>query len=310
MRPRYWLLTTLAAVLIFGGGIVALNIVVDMYGLFRPTQGRRLGVFGDERVAKYLLSMRYVPENFNAILIGASISDNWDVTAIDKLRVYNGSLNGGNIVEEKAVIEAALARPGISVVMILVHPALTYSHEFFTVDMTPDLARTALGSLSLWDAYKDMINVRLGRIPRLLDYAGTWTYLDPHSEMNIHMKRMWSAPDFTVDASAWRAYRDLVATLHSRGVQIVFIVPPTSEQLLMTKRVPMQRYLQRMRSELGTGDLWIDFLTPAHEDFCRNRANFSDGVHFTPDGARQVVAYINTTVNQWIADRRLTVAKR
>jgi hypothetical protein len=310
MRPRYWLLTTISTVLIAAATIAAVNVAVDIYGLYRPSRGRRLPVLGDARVAKYLLSMRYVPENFNAMLTGASVSANWDVTTIEKLRVYNGSLDGGNIVEEKSVIEAALERPGISVVFLLVHPALTYSHEFRTVEMKPSLKLSAFGSSSLWAAYKDMANIRLGRIPRTFDYAGNETFLNARSEMNVHMKQMWNAPDFTLDPPALQAYRDLVANLRAHGVQIVFIVPPTSEQLLQTKRAPLERYLQRMRSEIGTGDLWIDFLSPEHEALCRNRANFSDGVHLTSDGARQVVARINTAVNRWIVERRLVVVER
>jgi hypothetical protein len=310
MRPGYWLLTTVSTVLLATAALAAVNMRVDVYGLYRPSQGRRLSVFGDARVSKYLLSMRYVPENFNAMLTGASISANWDVTAIQNLRVYNGSLNGGNIVEEKSLIEASLDRPGISAVFLLVHPALTYSHDFHTVEMKPELKRSALGSLSLWAAYKDMVNIRLGRLPRTFDDAGTETFLNPSSEMNEFMKQMWSAPEFAVDPAAMQAYLTLVANLRARGVQIVFIVPPTSEQLLQTKGPPLERYLQRMRSELGTGDLWIDFMSPEYGQFRKDRANFSDGVHLMPVGARQVVSQIDAAINGWIADRRLVVGKR
>ena len=310
MRPRYWLLTTLATILIATAAIAALNMAVDIYGLYRPSGGRRLPVFGDDRVAKYLLSMRYVPENFNALLIGASISANWDVTAIQGLRVYNGSLDGGNIIEEKALIEAALERPGVSAILLLVNPSLTYSHEFQTVDLKPALKRSALGSLSLWNAYRNMLSIRIGRTPQPFDYAGTETFLNARSEMNVNMKAMWSEAEFTVDPVAWQAHRDLIANLRARGVRIVFIVPPVSESLLETKRAPLERYLDRMRSEIGAGELWIDFLSPEGEAFRKTRANFSDGGHLTPAGARQVVAQINSAINRWIAERRLVVAKR
>ena len=36
----------------------------------------------------------------------------------------------------------------------LVNPSLTYSHEFETVELKPELKRSALGSLSLWNAYR------------------------------------------------------------------------------------------------------------------------------------------------------------
>jgi hypothetical protein len=253
MRPRYWLLTTLSTILIVTAAIAGLNMAVDVYGLYRPSRGHRLPVYGDDRVAKYLLSMRYVPENFNAVIVGASISANWDITAIEGLRVYNGSLDGGNIVEEKALIEAALERPGVSVILLLVNPSLTYSHEFETVELKPELKRSALGSLSLWNAYRNMLSIRLGRTPQPFDYAGTETFLNARSEMNVNMKAMWSEAEFTVDPAALRAYLDLVANLRARGVRIVFIVPPVSEHLLETKRAPLDRYWRLVDRLPGPG---------------------------------------------------------
>src|SRR5512132_1384998 len=73
MDPRKWLITTISMMLACLALIAGFNAAVDIYGLYRPTTGRRLVPLGDERIAKYLLSARYVPENFNAILSGASI---------------------------------------------------------------------------------------------------------------------------------------------------------------------------------------------------------------------------------------------
>lgn len=305
MRPRYWLLTTISMILIAAAAIAGLNMGMDVYGLYRPTHGRRLPVLGDPRIAKYLLSANYVPENFNALLSGASISANWDLTTIERLRVFNESLGGGNIIEEKALIEAALEKPGVSVVFLLVHPAMTYSHDFHTVDLKHDLRRSALGSLSLLDVYKEMVNIRLGRLPPTFNHAGTETYMSLHTEFNIHMKKMWGEAEFNVDPVALQAYLDLVSELRARKLQVVFIVPPTSQRLLEVKRPALDRYVERMRTELGSGDLWIDFMSEEYDGFCRDTANFSDGVHLRPDGARQVVAHINTALNRWSAEGRL-----
>lgn len=307
MSPRTWMLATLAIVLVVGGAIVGTNMIKDIYGLYRSSDGRRLPVLGDERVAKYLLAMRYVPENFDAIIAGASITANWDVAKLDKLRVYNGSLNGGNIVEERALIEAALERQGISAVLLVVHPAMTYAHMFRTVEMKPELRRSALGSLSLWDAYKNLIRIRLGLESQEYDYAGTDQHLKLSSEMNINMREMWGASEFTIDPIALKCYKDLVSSLRARGIQIIFIVPPTSERVLTTKRGALENYVRRMRSEIGAGDLWMDLTGDDFDDFRKNPRNFADGVHLTQSGAKQIVATIRSTVNVWIAQRQLIV---
>src|SRR5207245_288645 len=154
MQPRSWLLTTTLLILGAGVAVIGFNVAVDPYGLYRPTQGRRLVVYGDARIAKYLLNFRYVPENFSAVLIGSSVSANWDMTPVEKLKIYNDSLNGGNIIEGKNLLDVAISRPGVSTVLLLVHPALTFTGDYKTVTLTPKLKRSALGSLSLWEAYK------------------------------------------------------------------------------------------------------------------------------------------------------------
>jgi len=307
MTPRLWLITAIAAVLIAVLAVGGVNIAIDPYGLYRSNSGRQLRVAGDERVAKYLLSLRYVPQRFNSVLIGASISANWDVTKIDRLRIYNESLNGATIIEERALIEAALSRPGISIVLLLVHPALTYSSEFRTVDMQPALKRSALGSLSLWEVYKDWIRIRLGGAEPVFDYAGTERYAEGRHEMNANMKRMWNTKDFEIDPVAWQAYIDVVGELRHRKIQIVFIVPPTSAQLLSSKRTALERYLEQLRAAVGAGDAWIDFLSPPRSALWTDEANFSDGVHFTPEGARAVVNQLNAAINDWLERRQLIV---
>src|SRR5215468_6006177 len=96
---------------LFGALIICANAAADIYGLFREPEHRSLRIYGDERLAKYLLSTRYVPANFDGVLIGTSASANWDTGKMRSLRLYNESLNGGNIVEEKAILDQLLLHP-------------------------------------------------------------------------------------------------------------------------------------------------------------------------------------------------------
>src|SRR5262245_46919446 len=128
MEARRWFFTTLGSIVVITGVVVAGNVGLDVYGLFRDAHGRHLPAFGDDRVAKYLLSNNYVPANFDAILIGTSVSANWNTRKIHALRVYNESMSAANIVEEKALVDRALSQPGIQVAMLIVHPYLTNSH--------------------------------------------------------------------------------------------------------------------------------------------------------------------------------------
>lgn len=55
-----------------------LNYRVDLYGLFGKDHDRSGMVYSNERSGKYLLSLRYVPEHCDSLLVGSSVTDNWD----------------------------------------------------------------------------------------------------------------------------------------------------------------------------------------------------------------------------------------
>jgi hypothetical protein len=303
MRPGKWLLTTITLLLAAAAALSVINMSADVYGLYHSTHGLRLNVYGDARIAKYLLSSRYVPENFNAILIGGSFSANWNTTAVEKLRIYNESLNGGNIVEEKAIAEAAISKPGISTAFILVHPALTYSHDFMTVSLAPKLKYSSLGSVSLWFAYKDMLYVRLHRSTQNYDYAGVEDFGTLATEMPPNMRRFWSGGDhFDIDPVAIAAYRALIGELRAHHLELIFIVPPTFERLLLGKQTAFRSYTTLIRSYSTPEDKWIDFSSDEYSNFRAIPANFPDGVHLTPEAAKAVVSVINVKVNEWSSE--------
>jgi hypothetical protein len=258
-------------------------------------------------VGKYLQSFRYVPENFDAILVGSSMSGNWNLAGIEGLHVYNESLNGGNVVEEKCLVDAALSRSGISTAFLIVHPALTISHNFETVRLDDKLKLASLGSVSLSETYRDMIGVRWLHKPREFDHNGTEDFGSYAHEMNAVMKRLWQpAEAFDIDPIARAAYRELVAELRAHKVQIAFVVPPMYEDILRAKRAAFDKYVQQIRADVATdADEWLDFTGEDYAAFRRDKANFGDGIHFTSSSSARFVSDLNAKVAQAIARGRL-----
>src|SRR5438270_5898558 len=127
MKPSRWLVTSLGIFILLATAGIAVNMYLDIYGLYRDTRGRHLVDYGDNRIAKYLLSEHYVPENFDAILIGPSVSANWDTHGIHAMRTYNESLNGSNFYEQERLVRHAVATHGLKAAFIVVHPSMTAS---------------------------------------------------------------------------------------------------------------------------------------------------------------------------------------
>src|SRR5438045_4724228 len=137
MSSRRWLVVTVATTLAAVALAVVANSALDIYGLFRDPTGRALPAYGNERVAKYLLSRRYVQANFDGVLVGSSVSSNWSLGTLHGARLYNESVNGGNIAEEKAILDQVLENGGTGFALLVVPPFLTESHESHSVTLTP-----------------------------------------------------------------------------------------------------------------------------------------------------------------------------
>lgn len=307
MSARAWLFEAIGVTALLLIAAVLINMSLDVYGIFRNAKGRHLVVYGDERVAKYLLSEKYVPENFNALLIGSSVSANWNTSGIEGLRVYNESINGGNIVEAKAITDRTLSSSRIRAVLLIVHPYLTSSHEFETVQLTPRENLAALGSQSLLDAYKSEARIKLRLAKPELDEFGTDDFGDIPQKMNPHLQKLMApGTEFTIDASAMASYKALVDELHSANIRIIYVIPPVTQSIYLSKVNAFANYSHAALENRSEEDRVIDFTSDEFMDFRSDPGNFKDGVHLTNQSARQVVAIINTKLNQWIQTGQLS----
>jgi|HubBroStandDraft_4_1064222.scaffolds.fasta_scaffold288801_1 hypothetical protein len=293
MRSRTWILSTLLLTLGVLSAVVILDVRLDVYGLFRDARGRRLPIYDTERRAKYLLSLHYVPQNFDAILIGSSLSANWDTSGISLFRIYNESTLGSNITEEKLLAEQVLRSPGLAAAICVLHPFLTDSHGLNTQEMTERERWGALGSTSLFRSYERMVLTALGRARPAWDDHGSQELNAPDT-LNPVLTRIYApGAEIAIDAPAFEEYRALVAELRRSGVKLVVVVPPTQEALLQPKREALGRYLDRMRTLFSPEDVEVDFDAPAYEPFRVDRSNFTDGVHLTTRGAVEAVRLLD-----------------
>jgi len=287
--------------LLASSGIIA-NAAIDIYGLFREPAHRSLPIYGDERLAKYLLSTHYVQANFDGALLGTSVSANWDTGRMQTLRLYNESLDGGNLVEESAILDQLLLHPTLKAVVLVVHPYITASHDFRTVPLSPREVWGALGSKNLLDAYKSLIKIGLGREPQLFDAAGSETYGEGTKTLNEHLRFMMRpGAEFEIDPIALSAYRDVVAKLHANRIPIAFVIPPTSGPIFASKRAELEHYAATILALRLPDDPVLDFNSDEFEPLRRDLGQFSDGVHLRDSAAARLTALIDDHMRVWIA---------
>src|ERR1035438_230116 len=114
-----WILLTFATIMTAVGVSAAIGYAVDPYGLWRDPTGRKLTVYDFERKAKFLLSRRYVPANFDGLIVGSSCSANWNVPMLAGAHIYNESLPGGTVAEEQIVVNQALLKGHYRLVVVV-----------------------------------------------------------------------------------------------------------------------------------------------------------------------------------------------
>ena len=102
--------------------LVTANYFIDYYGLFRGTEGKKLIPNDNFRLAKYLYSYNYIPVNYDGMLIGTSSSMNLDSSKIVNRNVYNLSLDGANISEQKLIADMAMSKGQFSLIVLTIHP--------------------------------------------------------------------------------------------------------------------------------------------------------------------------------------------
>src|SRR5271168_458303 len=98
VTSKRWLTYVLLIVAAVSVAGVVLNYRINVFGVFGDVSGKTYRSYlNEDREAKYLFSFNYIPTNFDGIMIGSSISGNWDTRKIQLAKTYNLSIDGANI---------------------------------------------------------------------------------------------------------------------------------------------------------------------------------------------------------------------
>lgn len=283
--------------------LVAINYGIDMYGLFRPVKGRSIRIYSDERTSKYLLAHRYVPENFEGYILGPSLSANIDPKQIDRYKIYNLSMMGANITEQKTVVEKAMEDRTPRFVVLCLHPYLTHDHGMKTGMITPKEYYGALGSFSLYKAYALRIirtyNLLPNKYPanQFNDYGFNDYEVLLHDvparekiEEQLHLE---NAIDASVDSVAWIEFNELINHFVKDDVKIVAYFHPLPRPLFEKYEGPLMGYQHKVAEALkGKVDTLIDFNEESFAFFSSDFSNYIDHGHLSEKGQHYLFSEI------------------
>lgn len=253
--------------------VAALNRSVDQFGIYGDPTGRSLHVSANGRMTKFLFGMKYIPSNFSGLLLGGSITENWDTALLSGARVYNASLAGANISEQALIARSVFAQRRLQLVIVTVFPYLTETHGRKSSQMVPDEYWGALGSVALAEIYMGrLLEQKFHRAPR--DDAFGVSPDSPRFAEPAGAPR----PE-TVDADGFAEFGELVRTAHARSERVVALIPPYLRPVWERQRPFFEGYNRRALAAFESDDVVIDFNQPEYLGFTEERENFPDGAH-------------------------------
>ncbi len=299
MTSKRWMAYSLLAILVLAGAAAAVNYRLNPLGVFGDVRGKTYAsCLEDDREAKYLFSFNYIPSNFDGVLVGTSVTGNWDTSKIDSARTYNLSVKEATITEEKILAENILAHGKLRLALFCLYPRMVHAHGRKTAYMMPRDYWTALGSEQLLRGYRNLILTKYGhRKPSfnsfgVLDLSNLESNPDP---WRISY-RDYHTTEIVIDETAFAEYAALVKETRASGARVVAFVPPHEAEFWNTP--DYSRFLARMESLFLPGEPILDFNDPRYDQFRNNPDNFFDTVHMAKKSTNFLVSELNTRVDQ------------
>ena len=269
------------------------NVYLNDFGLWRSRDSIR--IWGFERTSKYLLAKRYVPENFEGILIGSSVSDNLNTKLIDQRKFYNLSINGGNITELQLLVSNVLKNKNRKTnhLLICLYPYMTQNSGKKTSQMN---SKETIGSIYSTlplkvAAAKRKAKTRTKAKDRYAD--SDWGLVDfsrefdeSHFENYFNKRGPTSYSTIKIDPLAYKQLQQVINDARAEGFTIsAFYYPIYHVWNKNQKKVGSWQYYQAEMQKLfePQDSIW-DFNTSEYAYINSDSANYRDA-HLGKRGA-------------------------
>jgi hypothetical protein len=281
---------------------LAVHVSVDIYGLFLPAKGRTIKVYHDERIAKYLLMHHYVPENYNGLLIGTSLSDNLNVSTYNerenKFHFYNGSIMGANISEVKTLAEKAIDG-GIRNVIFCVSPYQFKNTGAKEIELNNKLYYGAFGSWNLYETYAVALIRKYNLMPQKFptehingdgvnNFTARYRAIDV-SERIRQVADVHRGKDFPMDSIAVAEFKTLIKNFRKQDIHFLIYFHPVPKDLYRAQEAGYAKFEKIVRDAVSDQAKIIDLNDGRWDSFTQDNSNYIDNGHLSEQGQESVV---------------------
>ena len=305
MTSKIFIIRITISFLVFFTSFVSYNWYQDEFGLF----GRRnsIRILSGEKSSKYLLSFRYIPENFNGILIGPSVSAHLDTRQISEHKVYNLSMNGANITELKYAADNVLKSGEIDFIIICLYYYSTMNSGMKDTQIRPMVYWESLFS----EVAIHMLKARLVHTLKpnapgpLTESEYGWYNYNFDLSKKIDLKKIVEKylvsgrKEIPIDPVAVQDLQSIVNLAHEKNIQVFAFYYPLYHPFRkpFIENQSWENYQKAMNGVFRDDDIVWDMNIPQYDFFTKDASNYSDG-HLSIKGADLLVEDINKKISE------------
>lgn len=289
-------------------GLVLLNVFLDVFGLFGFKDKDRVRVYGEERFSKYLMTFEYVPENFEGVILGPSLSANLNPDYIQNKNYYNASLMGAriknilslatNLIENNTSIKEAI---------VCIHPYVTSNVGTDESDyMNPDTYWKAFGSVNLLRVYGLGIirnfNLWPNKYPKNQYNINGSNSFEPLFKVENVSNRILEEVDnvkiseFDIRADQRKDFEELLTLLQTNNIRTFVYYHPVPFLLYQAHSQKMDNYWEQLLSGVNRdeGEIlrFYNFNNPSFFGFSKDLSNYIDHGHLSKKGQEILIQEI------------------
>lgn len=304
MTFRRFFIQGLLISLLITAAFAGLNYFRDDFGLFRHVENRKIRIYTSERVSKYLLSLRYIPANYDGVIVGPSLSDELDPAKIHGYRIYNLSIAGGNISQIRLCTENVIRNGSPKLLIICLDPYLTRETGLNDRRLNPRMYWSVLGSTFSFQYFWDRFEKTWSK--KIDGFADSWNgkrdlakinmnkNLDPEKAIKDFARVVERGkPDLTVSNEVLAEFRALLEKARSSNVQVVAFFYPQPYLVFKAEEVQYRGFQEQVRTLFSRNDTVYDFNGDEYLAFRQDYTNYSDHGHLSVKGADFIVGELD-----------------
>lgn len=281
---------------------------LDIFGLHGLRENDKVRVYGEERFSKYLMSFHYIPQHFDGMILGPSLSANLDPEPFPDGNYFNASIMGARMNTILSLATNVIANNGgIKKAIVCIHPYVTNDTGAAETDyMKPDTYWKAYGSRNLLRVYGlgliRRFNIWPEKYPKnqyktngCNQFEGLFRVDDLAGRIEEEIGIINNS-DFEIGASQRLAFEKLLTLLEQNDIQTFIYFHPVPFPIYQAHQDKLDEFWNEMLSTIqGQKERTFhahNFNDPNFSGFSNDFTNYVDHGHLSKKGQKTLMGEI------------------